>query len=92
MSISISVERSRSRGRGYVCPFLLLLCFSSSHILAINQESTGRGGAGNIRLPSNERVEGRGPEDYSDTRGRDPIPARDPDEVMFVSPHYPSAI
>ncbi|KAH9971545.1 hypothetical protein BGW80DRAFT_1460496 [Lactifluus volemus] len=43
-------------------PLLLLLS-----ILAINQESTGRGGAGNIRLPSNER---------------DPIPARDPDELI----------
>lgn len=42
---------------------------------------TGRGGAGNFRSPSREPVVG-GPEDYSDTRGRDPIPSRDPDEII----------
>jgi hypothetical protein len=43
---------------------------------------TGRGGAGNYRSPSRGHVVGeRGPEDYSDTRGRDPIPSRDPNEV-----------
>ena len=45
------------------------------------QQSTGRGGSGNIRSPSREPVRGPGPEDYSDTRGRDPIPSRDPNEV-----------
>ena len=44
------------------------------------QQLTGRGGAGNYRSPSRERVTG-GPEDYSDPRGRDPIPSRDPNEV-----------
>ena len=67
--------------------------FFSLAILALNQQSTGRGGAGNIRLPSSERVEGRGPEDYSDTRGRDPIPVRDLDEVIVCyPPRRPSAI
>jgi len=43
---------------------------------------TGRGGLGNYRSPSRERESnGTGPEDYSDTRGRDPIPTRDPYEV-----------
>ena len=41
----------------------------------------GRGGAGNIRSPSREPVRGRGPEDYSDTRGREPIPSGDPNVV-----------
>jgi hypothetical protein len=41
------------------------------------QQLTGRGGAGNYRSPSRERATG-GPEDYSDTRGRDPIPSGDP--------------
>jgi len=40
--------------------------------------STGRGGAGNLRSPSREPIRGPGPEDYSDTRGRDPIPSTDP--------------
>lgn len=38
---------------------------------------TGRGGAGNYRSPSRERATG-GPDDYSNTRGRDPIPSSDP--------------
>jgi len=42
---------------------------------------TGRGGAGNYRSPSREPARGPGPEDYSDTRGRDPIPSRDPHEI-----------
>jgi len=42
---------------------------------------TGRGGAGNYRSPSRERATG-GPEDYSDTRGRDPIPSGDPAVVI----------
>jgi len=43
---------------------------------------TGRGGAGNFRSPSREPVPGeRGPDDYSDTRGRDPIPSLDPNVV-----------
>ena len=40
----------------------------------------GRGGAGNLRSSSREPAT-NGPEDYSDTRGRDPIPARDPKVV-----------
>jgi hypothetical protein len=44
--------------------------------------STGRGGAGNYRSPSRERgTNGDGPEDFSDTRGRDPIPSRDPNQI-----------
>lgn len=42
---------------------------------------SGRGGAGNYRSPSREPARGPGPEDYSDTRGRDPIPSRDPNVV-----------
>jgi len=42
---------------------------------------TGRGGVGNYRSPSRGHELERGPEDYSDTRGRDPIPSRDPDVV-----------
>lgn len=46
-------------------------------------QSTGRGGAGNFRSPSRERgAGGRGPEDYSDTRGRDPIPSGDPNVII----------
>jgi len=42
-------------------------------------QSTGLGGAGNIRSPSRDPIEPTpGPEDYSDPRGRDPIPSRDP--------------
>jgi len=45
-------------------------------------QSSGRGGSGNIRSPSKDPEQrGHGPEDYSDTRGRDPVPSRDPDEV-----------
>jgi len=43
--------------------------------------STGRGGAGNFRSPSCDRAVD-GPEDYSDTRGRDPVPAGDPDVLI----------
>jgi len=44
---------------------------------------TGRGGAGNYRSPSREPATGgRGPEDYSDTRGRDPIPSGDPHAII----------
>jgi hypothetical protein len=46
-----------------------------------DQVSVGRGGTGNMLEPSNEFVKGPGPEDYSDTRGRDPFPSRDPDIV-----------
>jgi hypothetical protein len=54
--------------------------FSYDRIIGapIIQQSTGRGGAGNIRSPSREPLTGRGPEDHSDTRGRDPIPSTDP--------------
>ncbi|KAH9956351.1 hypothetical protein BC827DRAFT_1139683, partial [Russula dissimulans] len=44
--------------------------------------STGRGGAGNIRPPSRDPVSTAGPEDYSDTRGREPIPSGDPTVVI----------
>jgi hypothetical protein len=56
---------------------LTILCFGASI-----QQLTGRGGAGNFRSPSREPVPGeRGPDDYSDTRGRDPIPSGDPNVV-----------
>jgi len=42
---------------------------------------TGRGGVGNFRSPSTDRAV-NGPEDYSDPRGRDLIPAGDPDAVI----------
>lgn len=52
------------------------------------QQLTGRGGAGNFRSPSREPAK-NGPEDYSDTRGRDPISSRDPavvcDLLLLVS-------
>jgi len=44
--------------------------------------STGRGGAGNIRSPSRDPVVNKGPEDFSDTRGREPVPAGDPSAVI----------
>lgn len=58
-------ERSLSRGRT-----------SGFHL-------SGRGGAGNYRSPSREHEasSGPGPEDFSDTRGRDPIPSSDPNLV-----------
>jgi len=43
-------------------------------------QSSGRGGTGNIRPPSIDRVVGTGPEDFSDTCGREPIPVHT-DEV-----------
>ncbi|KAI9447135.1 hypothetical protein BJY52DRAFT_1420490 [Lactarius psammicola] len=43
-------------------------------------QSTGRGGVGNIRTPSVDRVGASGPDDFSDTRGRDPIPTQYLDE------------
>jgi hypothetical protein len=61
----------------------VVLSFSNPTSLLIGasiQHLTGRGGAGNFRSPSREPAVG-GPEDYSDTRGRDPIPSRDPNEV-----------
>jgi len=46
------------------------------------QLSTGRGGSGNIRSPSKDPVViTAGPEDYSNTCGREPIPAGDPSVV-----------
>ncbi len=52
------------------------------------QQSTGRGGYGNYRSPSREyRVSQDGPEDFSDTRGRDPIPSRDPYLVCNLYRH-----
>jgi hypothetical protein len=58
-------------------------------ITSLDQISFGRGGFRNISKLSNELVKGPGPEDYSDTRGRDPIPRGDPDMVSRVSrsPH-----
>ncbi|KAI0251121.1 hypothetical protein BJV78DRAFT_1282647 [Lactifluus subvellereus] len=44
---------------------------------------SGRGGTGNIRSPSQDPVVG-GPDDYSDTRGREPIPTRYPDEIRVT--------
>jgi hypothetical protein len=62
----------------------------------IIQQSTGRGGAGNFRSPSKEPQLGLGPDDYSDTRGRDPIPATDPyvvcDLLLLSSLTYTHAI
>jgi len=43
--------------------------------------STGRGGVGNFRSPSSDRAVD-GPEDYSNTRGREPVPAGDPNVVI----------
>jgi hypothetical protein len=56
---------------------------------SLDQIPVTRGGFGNILKLSNELVKGPGPEDYSDTRGRDPIPRGDPDMVSRVSrsPH-----
>jgi hypothetical protein len=46
------------------------------------QPTGGRGGAGNIHfLPREREATGPGPKDYSDTRGRDPIPANEPHVV-----------
>ncbi|KAI0259985.1 hypothetical protein BC834DRAFT_902893 [Gloeopeniophorella convolvens] len=46
-------------------------------------QSSGRGGAGNIRSASASRDRtAAGPDDFSDTRGRDPVPGRDPGEVI----------
>ena len=50
-----------------------------------HQQSTGRGGAGNFRSPSCDRAVS-GPDDYSDTRGREPIPTIDPDMVNMGFP------
>ncbi|KAF8477697.1 hypothetical protein DFH94DRAFT_755045 [Russula ochroleuca] len=50
---------------------------STSRDRASGFQLTGRGGAGNFRSPSREPAT-NGPEDYSDTRGRDPISAHDP--------------
>ncbi|KAI0039984.1 hypothetical protein FA95DRAFT_1503503 [Auriscalpium vulgare] len=48
------------------------------------QQSTGRGGAGNIVHDlSNSRERARdGPDDFSPTRGREPISFRDPTEII----------
>ncbi|KAF8461566.1 hypothetical protein DFH94DRAFT_671918 [Russula ochroleuca] len=55
---------------------------STSRGRANGFQLTGRGGAGNFRSPSREPAT-NGPEDYSDTRGRDPIPSRDPDVISI---------
>jgi len=47
-------------------------------------QSTGRGGAGNLREPSVDLPRVAGPEDYSDTRGRDPVRYRDEDVVISL--------
>ena len=92
MSIATErTERSTSRGRGLVCgssfPSQSSVGPSSYDriIGASMQQSSGRGGAGNIRSPSREPIApGPGPEDYSDPRGRDPIPSRDPYVVCYL--------
>lgn len=83
------IERSLSRGRNddfVSLPFLIvsqlggrlmIVRFSRASI----QKLTGRGGAGNYRSPSRGHPREPGPEDFSDTRGRDPISSRDPEEV-----------
>ena len=49
------------------------------------QQSTDRGGAGTFHTSLRGREDTEpGPEDYSDTRGRDLIPARDPDVVCHL--------
>jgi len=59
---------------------------ASTIIGVTKQQSTGRGGFGNIRPLSCSRAVS-GPDDYSDTRGRDLIPAGDPYTVnAFFSP------
>jgi hypothetical protein len=81
-------RRSVSRGRDVlVCWFLSPHLSSYDLIGAPSQYSSGRGGVGNIRSPSRDvdRV-APGPEDISDTRGRDPLPAHHlNDEVRNLS-------
>ncbi|KAH9053575.1 hypothetical protein EDB87DRAFT_1650983 [Lactarius vividus] len=45
------------------------------------QQSSGRGGAGNIRTPSVDVTRSSGPDDFSDTRGRDLVPTRYLDDL-----------
>ncbi|KAH8990850.1 hypothetical protein EDB92DRAFT_2088373 [Lactarius akahatsu] len=42
----------------------------------VGLQSSGRGGTGNIRAPSLDVDRVSGPDDFSDTRGRDPVPTR----------------
>lgn len=81
-----NVPNDHPRGVVYSCVVVLPCPWdSSSHdrIILIGppkQQMTGRGGAGNYRSPSCDRA-ANGPEDYSDTRGREPVPSGDPDAV-----------
>jgi hypothetical protein len=92
--------RSLSQGRGLVRVPVLPYpwnTFSYDRVVAITatttivsaiidgtkQQSTGRGGMGNIRALFCSRAVS-GPDDYSDTRGRDLIPAGDPYRVNGI--------
>jgi len=75
----MSAERSTSRGREvFVCSSHLYFP-SISHSLSDYQQSSGRGGIGNIRAASKSRDErpSSGPDDFSATRGREPIAKHD---------------
>jgi hypothetical protein len=80
MSVS---DRSVSRGRQTFVSFPL----SSTWTLVNGLQSTGRGGSGNIRQPS-ESTDVRpesGPDDFSRTRGRElNIPVRNSLEATHV--------
>ena len=60
----------------------------SYDLIGAPQQSTGRGGTGNLRAPSVDLPRVAGPDDYSDSRGRDPQRYRD--EVRNVSLIFPS--
>jgi len=84
----MSAERSTSRGRdifvrsSHCSP-------SISHSLSYYQLSSGRGGIGNIRPASKSRDErpSSGPDDFSATRGREPIAKHDQVQQMhFENP------
>lgn len=72
-------DRSLSRGRDvFVRVLLSLLSHISSHS---SQQSSGRGGIGNIRRASASRDArpDTGPDDFSTTRGREPRPVHPSD-------------
>ncbi len=81
-------ERSTSRGRALVRGLYLPLSgYSSSHD-HINRYRPSSSCRHHSALPnSNPLAPSPGPDDYSDTRGRDLIPSRDPDMVnaLFFS-------
>lgn len=74
------------RSLGAVDSYVLLITpnLSSYHLNGAPQQSSGRGGAGNIRSPSGDRVTS-GPDDFSNTRGRDPVNVRYLDDVRKFS-------